>query len=100
MSRPFYSEYVRHCMRFYSRNLTNPMFKTEVDAKNWYACHEAIMNVSDKAKDILVSVYGGFDTLPDEVYNASRKHSINQNIIWDMMKDFERDVAKQRGLIA
>lgn len=100
MSRPFYSEYVRHCMRFYARNLTNPTFKTHVDKMNWEACHAEIMCLSDKTKDILVTVYGGFDTLPDEVYNASRKYSMNQNIIWDMMKDFERAVAKQRGLIS
>jgi hypothetical protein len=67
---------------------------------NWEACHAEIMCLSDKTKDILVTVYGGFDTLPDEVYNASRKYSMNQNIIWDMMKDFERAVAKQRGLIS
>ena len=45
-------------------------------------------------------VYGGYDTLADEVYNVSKKYSINQNIIWDIMKDFEKNVAKQRGLIS
>jgi hypothetical protein len=29
----------------------------------------------------------------------SKKHKIHQNRIWDMMKEFERKLAKQRGLI-
>lgn len=99
MSRPFYSEYVRHCMRFYSRNLHISSFKTAVDSENWICCHEVMIQLPDKTKDILVSVYGGYDTLADEVYNTSRKYSINQNIIWDMMKVFERAVAERRGLV-
>lgn len=100
MSRPYYSEYVRHCLRFYARNLHNITFKTPVDRENWEACHNAISSLPDKMKDILVMVYGGYDTLADEVYNVSKKYSINQNIIWDIMKDFEKNVAKQRGLIS
>lgn len=99
MSRPFYSEYIKHCMRFYSRNLHITHFKTPTDEMNWKACHEVILALPDKTKDILVSVYGGYDTLGDEVYNAARKYHVNQNIIWDMMKVFERTVAEHRGLI-
>jgi hypothetical protein len=99
MSRPFYSEYVRHCMRFYSRNLHIERFKTAVDSENWTACHTIITQLPEKTRDILVSVYGGYDTLADEVYNTSHKYSMNQNIIWDMMKVFERAVAEQRGLV-
>ena len=100
MSRPYYSEYVRHCLRFYARNLACSAFKTPVDEQNWKACHEAISYMPDKMKDILVKVYGGRDTLADEVYNTSREYSINQNIIWDVMKEFEKMVARHRGLIS
>lgn len=104
MNRPYYSEYVRHAMRFYSRSLTKfpqepPLFKSEADANNWKACHIVIKDYSDKDKEILISVYGGYDTLADEVYKIAKKNNINQNIIWDMMKDFERNVAKERGLM-
>lgn len=99
MSRPFYSEYVRHCMRFYSRNLDLTRFKTPVDEENWKACHRVILQLPEQTRDILVMVYGGRDTLADEVYNASRKYSINQNIVWDAMKVFEKAVAVRRGLI-
>lgn len=99
MNKPFYTDYVRHAMRFYSRNLTLSTFKKEVDKANWYACNDAISFYSTRDKDILVYVYGSYDTLADNVYEMSKKYSINQNIIWDMMKEFERIIAKERGLI-
>lgn len=100
MSRTFYTEYVRHAMRFYSRNLdATPPFKSEADKENWMSCHAVVKTYTDKDKDILISVYGGFDTLPDEVYGASKRFGVHQNIIWDMMKDFERKIARKRGLL-
>lgn len=99
MSRPYYSDYIRHAMRFYSRNLKPSAFKSEVDKKNWFACHQSITKLPKRDVNILVSVYGGFDTLPDEVYNVATTYHIDQSEIWDMMKEFERKVAKRRGLI-
>ena len=100
MNRPFYSEYVRHCIRFYARNPNKPrFFKSEVDENNWYACHRAIEHYSDRDKDIILKVYGWYDTLADNVFEVAKAYGIDQNIIWDMLKDFERVVAKKRGLI-
>ena len=99
MNRPFYSEYVRHCMRFYSRNPNKPRFNTEVDKSNWYACYRAIENYSDRDTDILIRVYRMYDTLADNVYEVAKLYCIDQNIIWDMLKEFEHSVAKKRGLI-
>lgn len=99
MNKPFYTDYVRHALRFYSRNLSQSQFKKDVDMNNWLACHSAISNYSTRDKDILVYVYGSYDTLADNVYAMAKKYSINQNIIWDMMKEFERSVAAKRGLL-
>lgn len=99
MNRPFYSEYVRHCLRFYARNITKTRFNTEVDKNNWYACHKAIEHYSDKDKDLLIRVYALYDTIADNVYEVAKTNHIDQNIIWDMLKEFERSVAKKRGLI-
>lgn len=98
MSRTYYSDYVRHALRFYTRN-PHPVFKSDADKDNWMSCHSVISKCSDNDKAILISVYGGFDTLPDEVYNASRKYNVEQNHIWDMMKEVERRISKKRGLI-
>ena len=99
MNKPFYSDYVRHCLRFYSRNLQQPRFKSEVDRNNWFACANIIIGYSDRDRDILTTVYGSFDTLSDNVYEVAKKYSMNQAIIWDMMKDVERKIARKRGLL-
>ena len=99
MNKPFYSDYVRHCLRFYSRNLHPIGFKSTVDRNNWRACADIIISYSDRDRDILTMVYGGRDTLSDNVYEVAKKYSMNQAIIWDMMKDVERKIARERGLV-
>lgn len=99
MNKPFYSDYVRHAMRFYSRNVTISYFKSEVDKLNWLACQKAINVFSERDKEILINVYQGFDTLPDNVYEVAKKYDIDQTEIWDMIKDLERKIAKRRKLI-
>ena len=98
MNRPFYTECVRHCMRFYSRNQDLSYFKTRADMENWLACKKALELYSDE-RDTLLRVYGMPDTLADNVYEVSQALHIDQNIIWDLLKRFERDVAVMRGLL-
>ena len=98
MNKPCYTEYIRHALRFYSRYLNKDSFKNNVDKNNWKACHKVISTYSTRDKDILVYVYGEFDTIADNVYAIANKNHINQTIIWDMMKEFERKVAIERGL--
>ena len=99
MNRPFYSEYVRHCLRFYTRNRALPTFKSEADKNNWYACATVLKGCTDRDRDIIFEVYSGFDTLADNVYEVSKKYDIEQAIIWDLMKAIERKIAKRRGLM-
>ena len=99
MNRPFYSEYVRHALRFYTRNLSLHSFKSEADKSNWFACANTFKGCSDRDRDILVAVYSGYDTLADNVYETAKKYDMDQAIIWDLMKDVERKIAKRRGLM-
>lgn len=99
MSKKFYTEYVRHALRFYTRYLHNPVFQSDASKENWKSCHSILSKCSEKERDILIDVYSGYDTLADEVYNASKKYSICQDIIWDTMKDIERKIALRRGLL-
>ena len=99
MIKPYYSDYVRHAIRFYARYLKPDRFKNKVDQSNWYACHNVIKSYTDTEKDILVYVYGAYDTIGDNVYAMANKHHISQNLIWDLMKEFERQVAIERGLL-
>ena len=87
-------------MRFYSRNcIEQPKFKTTADKENWLSCHSIIKDLPTKDRQLLIAVYSGYDTLPDEVYNASLKYNVDQNYIWDMMKVVERKIARKRELI-
>ena len=99
MTKPFYSEYVRHCMRFYSRNTAMTHFNTKVDEDNWRACHKVMGRYSDKDKGIILKVYSLYDTIADNVYEVANLYHIDQEVIWDLLKYFERNVARQRGLL-
>lgn len=95
---PAYTPYVRHAMRFYSRYLHIKSFRNETDKANWFACHRAIQTYNPADKDILTLVYGERDTLPDNVYNVSKRYGVHQDVVWTMMREFERKVAVERGL--
>ena len=96
---PIYTSYVRHAIRFYSRYLHINTFRSEADKLNWQACHRAIQEYSLLNKDILVCVYGECDTLGDNVYNVSKRYGVHQDVIWEMMREFERKVAIERTLL-
>ena len=99
MYNPFYSQCVFHFMRFYSRYPDLTHFKSEADKTNWFACKNALKHYSDRDKQMLMQVYAGRDTLADNVYETAIKFNTNIDDIWDMLPDFERLVAKKRGLI-
>lgn len=98
--RTYYTDYVRHALRFYSRNwAVRPSFRSEADKRNWLSCDMVISKLPEDAGDMLIEIYAGHDTLPDEVYGASQRWNIEQNKIWDMMKSVEQKIAHKRGLI-
>lgn len=98
LEKQCYTDYVIRSLCFYSRYQNKSVFKNEVDKSNWLACHNVLKRYSDRDRDILTYVYGAFDTVPDNVYVMANKYKIHQNIIWNMMKELEKEVAIERGL--
>ena len=98
MYKQCYTDYVKRAICFYSRYLNKSHFRNDVDKSNWFACHNVLKDYSDRDKDILIYVYGAFDTVADNVYAMANKYHINQNDIWNMMTELERKVAVERGL--
>ncbi|RDY21415.1 hypothetical protein [Criibacterium bergeronii] len=98
MARAYYTEYVNHCMKFYTRH---PKPKTDnlIEVSNWQACELALADFSSEEKEILIFVYQERDTIPDNVYNISKKKGINQNKVWNLIIKLEQKIAKIRGLI-
>lgn len=96
--RSYYSDFVTHCMKFYVR-YPDPKFKSEAEKKNWYACQNALKDCSDTERDMIVAVYANGDTISDSVYQAAKKFKVKQDVIWNLLNDLERKVAKRRGLM-
>ena len=99
MVKKHYSEYVRHILRFYTRNLKQPVFNSIISQQNWLVCHSVINRCFPEHKDVIIAVYQPFDTMGDNVYQASKAYNIPQDNIWSMMADLERTIAQERGLI-
>lgn len=99
MSRTYYTDYVRHALRFYSRNTSRPVFRSDVDKNNWLSCESVLNKYPTELRETLIEIYAGHDTLPDEVYLACKKRNIEQNHIWDTMKIVEQSIAHRRGLL-
>lgn len=98
--RPYYAEYINHCLRFYCRNTEKPsFFKTEADKKNWEACHSVMKVYTSEERAILLSVYSMNDTMADNVYITANKHDVCQDQVWNLINDAGRRIAKHRGLL-
>ena len=96
--KTFYSEYVRHCMKFYTR-YPHPSFENEIDKLNWTACEEAMKNYTDTQRRILVYVYNLEGVMPENVFQTARACGVGQDAVWRLVKDLERRIAKGRQLI-
>ncbi len=96
--RTFYSEYVQHCMRFYVRH-PSPKFHSDADKQNWKACEDALSRFTDDERNLLMEIYEDNDTIADCVYRVATKHNMKQDIVWKLLNELERRVAKRRNLI-
>jgi len=99
MAKSFYSAYVEHCMRFYSRYPNLTRFRSDADKENWFACKNALKDFSAEDTERLLIIYREGDTIADNVYQLSKREKINQDSLWKLLGSLERKVARNRGLI-
>lgn len=97
MSRAYYTDYVNHCMKFYTR-YSQPSGQS-VESYNWLSCKKALATFSPEEQEILTFVYRERDTIQDNVYTIAKEKGIKQNRVWNLITELERKVAKLRGLI-
>lgn len=102
--KPYYSEYVRHCLRYYIKTLDDgngghPVFKCEVDKVNWSVCHNVFKNYSEDAMDMIAHIYRTGDTISDKILAQAKAKGVHQDTIWSIINNLERRIAKRRGLI-
>ena len=102
--KPYYSEYVAHCLRYYIKTLDDgkgghPVFKSDADKFNWSACHSVLKDYSEDDMELITYIYRPGDTLADKIYALAKAKGIPQDTIWNLINNVERRVAKRRGLI-
>lgn len=102
--KPYYSEFVRHCLRFYIKTLDEgkggcPIFRSEAERENWRACHSVLQGYSDNAMNLISQLYRAGDTIPDKIYMLSKTQDIPQEKLWSMVNQVERKIARKRGLV-
>lgn len=94
----FYSECVRHYMRFYARHPC-PEFRSNIDKQNWLICKNVFREFSDEDKDILLTVYREKEPLSRNVHNISKDKCIKPDKIWGLIQELEYMVAKRMKLL-
>ena len=102
--KPYYSEYVRHCLRFYIMTLDegkggHPIFRTDVDRENWSACYHVLKDYSAENMAIISEIYRPGDTIADKIYQMAKVRKVHQDTIWSLINNTERKIAKKRGLL-
>ena len=97
-----YSDYVRHCLRFYITTLnvgTAPKFKTAIDRTNWMCCQSVMETIGQQDLEFAKELYSPGDTVPDKVYALAKAHRMSQAYLWSLMDDIEYKIAQKRGLV-
>ena len=101
--RPYYSEFVRHCLRYYIKTIDDgeffPNFRSEADRRNWNACHDVMKDMPKEEKETLFRIYRKGDTIADNIYHLSIERGVTQDALWAVAVRLERKIAKKRGLL-
>lgn len=102
--KPYYSEFVRHCLRYYVKTLDegkggHPIFNSDADRENWSACYSVLKHYTPENMDIISEIYRQGDTIPDKIYLMAKTRGVSQDRFWSLINITERKIAKRRGLI-
>ena len=101
--KTYYTDYAIHAWRFYLENpdieqVAKTVYKQNLIA-DWNAANHIWADMNDIERMFAKEVYLGKDTIPDNVYALSQRSGTGQNDIWRVLRDCERKLAHERGLI-
>lgn len=102
--KPYYSDFVRHCLRHYVHTLDegkggHPVFRNDAERDNWAACYNVLKDYSEHDMDTIAQIYRPGDTIADKIYLISKTRRVSQDGIWALINSTERKVAQKRGLV-
>ena len=98
MAKTHYTDYIARAMRFYIR-YKKPDFKSDTDQANWYTCEEALREFPPDEQEMITFVYESDLKIKESIVCLAKMKKIKQNRLWNIIANFEKRVAKIRGLI-
>ena len=102
--KAYYSEFVRHCLRYYVKTLDeskggHPIFANEAEKANWSACYQVLKDYTADDMDVISQLYRPGDTIADKILWLSKTRRVSQGTFWNLVSTTEHQIAKKRGLI-
>lgn len=94
-----YSDHVAHCLKYYARYPRPGDEDSEINKRKWEAVNVSLLDFTETEREIILSIYRKYDTLPDNVYEESMTRHIDQNQIWRLVERVEKRIAQERGLV-
>ena len=93
----YYSDYVGHMMRQYLK-MKDEETSDDILSQNVEVCRTVVNRLPEAEKTIILQVYAD-KILANSINIVSEQNGIRSQNVWMIVKNFEREVAKERGLI-
>lgn len=97
--RKFYSEYVKHCARFFfTRDFPPSSVENRVDYNNYVSVSNVLSRYDARFVNIVRLAYTS-PTIQEAVNEYSVKNNCTREELWYIIQKFEKEVAIERGLL-
>ena len=99
--KAYYSDYIAHSVRLYTKVSGDSgvvATLTGASAENYKACETVISNLDAGLKNIILTIYSS-GNVNDSINRLSTETGVPTTQLWNRIKAFEKDVARERGLI-
>lgn len=94
MGKKYYSDYVRHYIRLYLNE--NDEIINSIDEKAFNSCENVLILYN---KDTVKALFNPSTTPQEAVIDISKKEGIKESVLWGMIRNIERDIALEMGII-
>lgn len=101
MAKPFYADYINHCLRFYVRNenFNIVCLANDIDKQKWVAVDRVLRKLPEEDRSIIMEVYSGEAPLLDNVKRTSKNFEISETTVWTLISKVTKQIAKERRMI-
>ena len=94
--KPYYTDYVRHMMRQYL--LSAECGETRAEILNRKVCGSVVRLLHEPEKGAILAAYAR-GNIRKNVSEAAAKYHIGEERLWRLIKETEKIIARERGLL-